>query len=435
MRTLRIGLLGLGTVGRGVIRILQDNREAIRGRLGAQLEVKRALVRDLEKPRRLMGLGPEITTNPDEVLDDPEIHIVVELVGGIVEAKRFVLRAIESGKHVVTANKALLASEGDEIFQAARERNVDVFYEGAVAGGIPIIRTIRESLASERIQSVVGILNGTTNFILSEMLQKGAGFDETLREAQRLGYAEADPTADIDGHDAAQKLAILASLAFSMRVRARDVSAEGIRNLTYDDLADASARGHAVKLIGVAERRGAKVVARVYPAWVPNSSVLAHVDGVQNAVLLKSDALGTSILIGQGAGELPTGSAVVADIIDSARNVLLGTAGRIPAWATRDEALGATDLLDASEVETAFCLKFWVTDIPGVLGRMACVLGEHNVSIRSVHQDAREEGQKVPVLVLTHRAKEGAALRAIREIDALGTTISPTRIMRTHDAS
>lgn len=432
METISIGLLGGGTVGSGVVRVLRDNAASIEARLGARLSVKRIAVTDVDKPRDEAVDPSLLTTDVAAVLDDPDISIIVELVGGVTDAADYILAAIERGKHVVTANKALLASRGDEVFGAASARGVDVFYEGAVCGGIPIIRALRESLASDRVQSLVGIVNGTTNFILSAMASSGAGYDEMLCEAQRLGYAEADPTADVGGHDAAQKLAILASLGFGVMVHERDVFVEGIESVTGADIAAARRFGYKIKPLAIAERVGDAIAARVHPAWVSTDSMIAHVDGVFNAVRLQSEALGSSMFYGQGAGQLPTGSAVAADVIDMARNIRIGAAGRVPHLATRDDQLEAAKALDVGETESAFYVRLSVADVPGVLGRIATCFGEHAVSLSIVHQDVQGEadGDVVPIIALTHRCKERALRDAIVDIDGLGATRAPTRTIR-----
>jgi homoserine dehydrogenase len=432
MRSLSIGLLGLGTVGSGVVRVLRDNAREIEDRLGARLEVKRIAVRHREKDRAVEVDKKLITDRAEDVLSDPDIAIVVELIGGVEEAREFVLRAIDLRKHVVTANKTLLATCGREVFARASEMGVDIFFEAAVGGGIPIIRTLREALASERIQSIRAIVNGTTNYILSAMSDRGSDFKEALAEAQRLGYAEADPRADVDGHDAAQKLAILASLGFGAFVSEEQVYVEGIRDVSFEDIDNAKRNGYAVKLLAIAERRGGSISARVHPAWVPKDSMLAHVNGVLNAFLLESDALGTSMLMGRGAGQLPTGSAVVADIIDVARNVVIGSVGRVPLLATRTESLRTPRMFDQNAVETAFYLRFSVKDSPGVLAAIAGTLGGAGVSLRVVRQeiDAGGMGQPVTLMVITHPARESSVRAAVKNIDALGTTVAKTHLIR-----
>lgn len=430
MQIIPVGLLGLGTVGTGVVRILRENAHEIESRLGAKIEVRRALVLDPEKERTIDLPGGFLTTRPEDVLDDPDVAIVVELVGGVDDAKRFVLEAIARNKHVVTANKALLATAGEEVFGAANRKKVDVFYEAAVGGGIPIIRTLREALASERIQEISGILNGTTNFILTEMAEEGADFSKTLAKAQSLGYAEADPTADVDGHDAAQKLAILSALGFSARVSERDVEVAGIRHVAPEDFEAARRHGYVVKLLAVARRHDRALSLEVSPCWIPKDSTLANVNGALNAVQLESDALGTSVLIGQGAGELPTGSAVVADLIDLARNILLGSTGRVPLLAAFDEALRKAEVYDSGRVSSPFYLRFSVLDSPGVLAKLAGTLSEEGVSLRIVEQHATRQNEAVPVVVITHEAPLGAVRRAVAKIDAQETTKAPTHVMR-----
>ena len=429
METIYIGLLGGGTVGSGVVRVLRDNADAVAARLGVRLEVRRIAVLDLDKPRDEAVDAALLTTDADEVLDDPSIAIVVELVGGVTDAADYVLRAIARKKHVVTANKALLARRGAEIFALAREAGVEVFYEGAVCGGIPIIRALRESLASDRVRSLAGIVNGTTNYILTAMSQAGASFDATLVEAQRLGYAEADPSADVDGHDAGQKLAILAALAFGTSVEERDVAVEGIREVRAEDIAAADRFGYAIKLLAIAERVGDAIALRVHPTWVSRDGMLAHVDGVFNAVSLESEALGTSLFYGRGAGQLPTGSAVAADVIDVARSIRIGAAGRVARLGA--ETRPSLAKLALSETVSAFYLRFLVDDVPGVLGRIATVLGRHGVSLRTVHQDVRGAGgHAVPVVALSHPTRERDLSAALAEIDAHAAHRAPTRVMR-----
>jgi homoserine dehydrogenase len=436
MCAIKIGLLGLGTVGSGVVRVLSDNAKAIEARLGAKIEVKRIAVKNREKERSVEVDRRLITERADEVLGDPEIQMVVELIGGTGEAKEYVLGALASRKHVVTANKTLLAQYGREVFARATENQVDVFYEAAVGGGIPIIRTLREALASERVQAVRAIINGTTNYILSAMTEQRAPFARVLAEAQKLGYAEADPSADVDGHDAAQKLAILASLAFSAHISEKDVDVEGIREISFEDIENARSHGYRIKLLAIAERKGDAVSARVHPAWVEEGSLLAHVNGVLNAVMLESDALGTSMLMGKGAGQLPTGSAVVADIIDVARNIVLGSVGRIPHLATRDEALGPAKMAPLSDLESAYYLRFTVLDSPGVLAGIAGSLGQEGVSLRVVRQEIRGESADAPVslMVVTHRAQESRVRAAVSRIDSAPTTKWATRLIRIVDS-
>jgi homoserine dehydrogenase len=428
-----IGILGLGNVGTGVVRILETHGQDIERRLGARMQVKRVLVRSPDK-RRETSLSPEIfTSRVEDILEDPEIRIVVEVMGGTDPARAYVLRALEAGKHVVTANKTLLAEHGREIFALASEKGLDVHYEAAVAGGIPIIRTLREALASDRIEAIAGIVNGTTNFILTEMASGGRAFDEVLREAQEKGYAEADPTADVDGHDAAQKLCLLAALCFGVRVRPEEVHVEGIRNIEPEDLAYAESFGYTIKLLAIGRRHADdEVELRVHPTLVPSDTMLANVSGAFNAVLVTSDALGPSLFHGQGAGSMPTGSAVVADLIDCGRNIMLGTSGRVPHLATRDAYIRDVTRRPIEAIRCGYYLRFVVRDEPGVLGRIASFLGDHGIGISAVVQRERSDVDQGPVsvVIMTHDAIERDVRAALRAIDELPYTARPTRLIR-----
>ena len=433
VREIPIGLVGLGNVGSGVVRILSEHAEDIEARLGARVVVRRIAVQHPDKARQVALPQGAVLCSTEELLADDELRIVVEVMGGLTPAREVVLEALRRGKHVVTANKSLLAAHGEEIFGLASEQGLDVLYEGAVAGGIPIIRTLREALASDRIRAIAGIVNGTTNFILSEMAAGGRAFEEVLREAQTLGFAEADPTMDVDGHDAAQKLSLLAGICFGSRVRPEEVHTEGIRGVEPVDLAAAEDFGYVVKLLAVGRRhRDGAVELRVHPTLVPRDALLANVGGAFNAVLVTSEALGPSMLYGQGAGSLPTGTAVVSDIIDCGRNVLLGTAGRIPHLATQDAFLKDLHRRPMGDVECAHYLRFSVRDQPGVLGRIASVLGDYDISIASlVQKDARSlDGAPVTVVVMTHVARERAVADALEVIDRLPFVQAPTRRIR-----
>jgi homoserine dehydrogenase len=361
--------------------------------------------------------------------------VVVELVGGVREAFDLVRGALERGKHVVTANKALLATRGEEIFRLAREKAVDVYYEAAVCGGVPVIRTLREALASDRIHALHGIVNGTTNFILTAMAEKGEPIEQALAEAQRLGYAEADPTLDVSGGDAAQKLCVLAQLAFGARLRPADVLTEGIMALSPEDFRWGREFGYALKLLAVARRCGppgraagqGQIEARVHPAFVPAGSLLAGVRGAMNAVVLTSEALGSSMLYGQGAGAMPTGSAVVSDIIDLTRNILAGSPGRVPL----PPAAPLVSLRPHDEVRCGYYLRFSVKDEPGVLARIASRLAAGRISIQAVQQRGQnDQGQPVPLVIVTHEAREADLRAAIAEIDRYPATLAPTRLVR-----
>jgi homoserine dehydrogenase len=434
MKEVGIGIAGFGTVGGGVLSILRSHARDIEARLGARIVVRRVAVRDPAK-ERMVDLDPALlTTRYQDLVLDPSIQVVVELVGGTTEARTLVLAALQAGKHVVTANKALLAFHGDEIFRLAQEKGVDVYYEGAVAGGVPVIRTLREALASDRIQAIHGIVNGTTNFILTSMAEKGEPLAPALAEAQRLGYAEADPTLDVSGGDAAQKLCLLAQLAFGARLAPQDVLTEGILGLLPEDFAWGKSFGYALKLLAVARRSGpnggapgGSIEARVHPAFIPAGSMLAGVRGAMNAVLLRSEALGPTLLFGQGAGAMPTGSAVVADIIDLSRNLLSGSPGRVPL----PPPSSSVTLRPHDEIRTCYYLRFSVKDAPGVLARIASTLATRGISIAAVQQREQEvAGAPVPLVIVTHEAREADLRAAIREIDAYETTAAPTRLIR-----
>lgn len=434
MREVGIGIAGFGTVGGGVLSILERHAHDIEARLGARIAVRRVVLRDAVKARPVDVPAGLVSTRLEDLLEDPAIEVVVELIGGVDQAFELVAGALSRGKHVVTANKALLAARGDEIFRLARQKAVDVYYEAAVCGGVPIIRTLREALASDRINSLVGIVNGTTNFILTAMAEKGEALGPVLAEAQRLGYAEADPTLDVSGGDAAQKLCVLAQLAFGAGLKPADVLTEGIMGLSPEDFRWGREFGYTLKLLAVARRCGAagspgaeQIEARVHPAFIPQASLLAGVRGAMNAVVLRSEALGPSMLYGQGAGAMPTGSAVVSDIIDLTRNILSGSPGRVPL--PPDQPL--VTLRPHAEIRCAYYLHFAVKDEPGVLARIAATLAARSISVAAVQQ--REQsvpGAPVPLVFVTHEAREADLRAAISEIDGHPSTVEPTRLIR-----
>ncbi len=433
MREIGIALLGLGNVGQGTFRILHAHARDIERRLGAQVKVRHILVKS-EGRERPAEAGPLVTTDFRRILQDDDVKIVVELMGGL-GPREHLLQAIERGKHIVTANKSLLAAHGEELFGKALARGVDLHFEAAVCGGIPIIRTLREALASDRIESIHGIVNGTTNFILSAMAERGESYEDALKKAQALGYAEADPTADVQGQDAAQKLCLLTSLAFMARVRTEQISTEGITTLRPVDFKMAQEFGYALKLLAVARRTGeGQLEARVGPAFVPDKSPLSEVRGAFNAVLLQSAALGSSLLYGQGAGALPTGSAVVSDVVDICRNLLAGVSGRLPMLCAPH--LQDVTIRPAAQREGRYYLRFTVSDEPGVLGKLATVLGEKSVSLGSVvqRQASKEEGREdAQIVIFTHAAREEDVLSAVRWIDQLKSTRAPTQVIRVED--
>jgi homoserine dehydrogenase len=432
MREVGVGIAGFGTVGGGVLSILRRHAGDIEARLGARIVVRRVAVRDPGKARAADVDPRLLTTRFQDLLDDPQIAVVVELIGGVDQAFELVRGALERGKHVVTANKALLAARGDEIFRLARRKGVDVYYEAAVCGGVPIIRTLREALASDRIAALHGIVNGTTNFILTAMAEKGEPIDAALAEAQRLGYAEADPTLDVSGGDAAQKLCVLAQLAFGARLAPQDVLTEGIMALSPEDFRWGREMGYALKLLAIARRCGAgdQIEARVHPCFIPAGSLLAGVRGAMNAVVLHSEALGASLLYGQGAGAMPTGSAVVSDIIDLTRNILSGSPGRVPL----PPETPLVTLRPHDDVRCAYYLHFQVQDAPGVLARIASKLAARRISIAAVQQrEQNDQGKPVPLVIVTHEAREADLRAAIGEIDADPTTLARTRLIRIED--
>ena len=428
-----VGLVGLGTIGTGVVKVLQRNADVIGQRLGFPLRLVRVADLDTERDRGVDLAGIPFDADADALLEDPAVDIVVELIGGYDAARRLILRAIGRGKHVVTANKALLALHGKEIFDAARAAGVDVAFEASVAGGIPILRSVREGLAANRIESVHGILNGTTNYVLTEMEASGEPFEVVLKRAQDLGYAEADPTFDVDGVDAAHKLTLLAAMCFGAQLTYKEVPTEGIQGLAPVDFEAAEEFGYRIKLLGIAKARrgrdGERIEARVHPTLIPRSSLLASVEGAMNAVAVTGDAVGPTLFYGAGAGELPTASAVVADLIEIAREIRRGSAGRVAPLSFPPESLEPRPLVPLGELEGRFYLRFSAVDRPGVLGHLAGALGEHEIGIESVIQKGRG-GASVPVIVLTHPAREAAVRSALETIDELHDVTAPTRLLR-----
>jgi homoserine dehydrogenase len=431
LRPVRVGILGLGTVGCGTIEVLRRNAAEISRRAGRAISVARAAARDLDKPRRASLEGIALSADPFAVVDDPDIDVVAELIGGIEPARALVLRAIASGKHVVTANKALIALHGNEIFAAASERGVMVAFEAAVAGGIPVIKTMREGLAGNNILWLAGIINGTCNYILTEMRDGGREFADVLREAQALGYAEADPSFDVDGIDAAHKLTILASIAFGMPLRFDRVYVEGIRRIRRADVDYAAQLGYVVKLLGIARRTAAGVELRVHPTLIPRDRLIANVNGVMNAVLVRGDAAGPMLLYGAGAGAEPTASAVVADLVDVVRMLTSDPNQRVPHLAFQADALAETPVLPMAEVETAWYVYMQALDQPGVLADVTRILGDAGISIEAILQREPAPGEsKVPVIILTKRVREGALQGAVARIEALPAVGGPVVRLR-----
>ncbi|WP_339339482.1 homoserine dehydrogenase [uncultured Oceanicoccus sp.] len=417
MNPVNIGICGLGTVGQGTVDVLRRNCAEIAARAGCSIEISHIGARrgaDID--------GITVSTDIFAVAEDSHVHILVELIGGTTVAKELVLKAIANGKHVVTANKALIAEHGNEIFAAAAEQGVSVAFEAAVAGGIPIIKAIREGLAGNRIEWLAGIINGTGNFILSEMRDKGRDFDDVLKEAQALGYAEADPTFDVEGIDAAHKLVILASLAFGIPLQFDQAYTEGISKISTDDVEYAEQLGYRIKHLGVARQTDKGVELRVHPTLIPDQRLIANVNGVMNAVLVQGDAVGPTLYYGAGAGAEPTASAVVADIIDVARTLNVEPKHRVPYLAFQPNALNDRPIVDINDIETAYYLRMSAQDKPGVLSNVAQILSNAGISVEAITQKEAADGElQVPLIILTSRSVENQLVSAISEIEALDT--------------
>ena len=418
MKSVKVGICGLGTVGGGTFNVLKRNAEEIARRAGCTIEVAQIAARDTNP--KCDTTGTPITADVFELVTNPEIDVVVELIGGYTIAKELVLKAIEHGKHVVTANKALIAVHGNEIFARAREKGVIVAYEAAVAGGIPVIKAIREGLSANRINWLAGIINGTGNFILTEMREKGRAFEDVLKEAQALGYAEADPTFDVEGIDAAHKLTILASIAFGIPLQFDKAYTEGITKLTTADVNYAEALGYRIKHLGVARRTEAGVELRVHPTLIPADRLIANVNGVMNAVMVNGDAVGSTLYYGAGAGMEPPASAVVADLVDVARALSCAPQGRVPALGFQADALSELPILPIGECESAYYLRIHAQDRPGVLAKVATILSERGINIESIMQkEAEEQDGLVPMILVTHRVVERNIDDAIAALEAL----------------
>ncbi len=427
----RIGLLGLGTVGGGTLDVLKRNAALIAARAGRRIEVVCASARDLSRARSCDTTGIDLHADPRAVVDDPRIEVLVELIGGIEPARELVLRALANGKHVVTANKALIALHGNEIFEAARSRGLVVAFEAAVAGGIPVIKVMREALAGNDIQWLAGIINGTCNFMLSAMCDDGRELGDVLAEAQRLGYAEADPSFDIDGIDAAHKLTILASLAFGIPLQFDRVHVEGIRHITRDDVTNAERLGYRIKHLGIARQQPNGIELRVHPTLVPARAPLANVNGVMNAVMVNGDAAGSVVLFGAGAGAGPTASSVVADLVDVVRALTTDSENRVPHLAFQPDTMEDLPTLDIGEVETAYYLRLLASDEPGVLADVTRILADSRISIEAIMQlEAEDDITDVPVVILTHRVQEKAMNAAIARIEALPSIRAPLNRIR-----
>ncbi len=440
MKPIQVGLLGIGTVGSGVFNVLRRNQEEIRRRAGRGIEIAMVADLDVERARSVVGEGVQVVNDARAIIANPEIDIVVELIGGYGIARGLVLEAIAAGKHVVTANKALLAVHGTEIFAGASAKGVMVAFEAAVAGGIPIIKALREGLTANRIQWIAGIINGTTNFILSEMRSKGLDFDVVLKEAQRLGYAEADPTFDIEGVDAAHKATIMSAIAFGIPVQFDKAYVEGITNLSAADIKYAEQLGYRIKLLGITKRAEKGVELRVHPSLVPSKRLIANVEGAMNAVVVQADAVGTTLYYGKGAGSEPTASAVIADLVDIARLHTADPEHRVPHLAfqanTLSDAMDQLPVLPMSEIVTSYYLRLRVADQAGVLAKVTGLLAEAGVSIDAVLQREADEvggegSTQTDLIILTHDTREGTMDAVIAQMQALPTVLAPiTRIRK-----
>jgi homoserine dehydrogenase len=433
MKKINVGLLGFGTVGSGMAKILLQSPEVIESRLGATLALKWIADLDLESDRGVAVDNGILTTDAGKVINDPEVDIVVELIGGYEPAKSFILEAIDNGKHIVTANKALLAAHGDEIFSSASEKGVEVGFEASVGGGIPLIRSIKEGLVANRISGLFGILNGTANYILTKMTDEGAPFSEVLKEAQALGYAEADPTFDVEGVDAAHKLTILLAIAYGVPIAFETVYTEGISKITPLDIKFMKEFGYRIKLLAISKDDGEAIEARVHATLIPEDTMLANVNEAYNALYIKGDAVGNVMLYGPGAGMMPTGSAVVSDLVDVARNILKGAVGRVPSLGHQSAGVKPRRIKSIEELETEYYFRFSAEDRPGVLSKISGILGKHEISIKSVHQQGRDFVGAVPVVMITHEAKEAAVQAALSEIDQLDIVKDETVLIRIED--
>ncbi len=421
MKPINVGLLGIGTVGGGTFTVLQRNCEEITRRAGRPIRITVVADKNLELAKQVTGGACRLTDDAFSVVSDPEVDIVIELIGGYGVAKQLVMQAIANGKHVVTANKALLATHGNEIFKAAQDKGVMIGFEAAVAGGIPIIKAVREGLTANRIEWIAGIINGTTNFILSEMRDKGLSFDTVLKEAQRLGYAEADPTFDIEGVDAAHKITLLASLAFGIPVQFEKAYIEGISKLDAVDIKYAEQLGYRIKLLGIARRTPEGIELRVHPTLIPTKRLIANVEGAMNAVLVQADAVGATLYYGKGAGAEPTASAVIADLVDITRMHTADPENRVPHLAFQPDAMVDLPILPISEVVTSYYLRLRVQDQPGVLADITRILADEQISIDAVIQKEPADGEtQTDLIMLTHQTREKHIKAAIEKIEALG---------------
>lgn len=433
MKQINIGLLGCGTVGAGVAKLLIENKDLITARLGAVLNLKWVADIDTETDRGIRFEDGVFINDAYKVVDDPEVDIAIEMIGGEGIARDLILKAIANGKHVITANKALLAAQGNELFKAAADKGVDLAYEASVGGCMPIIKSVRESLVGNHIKAMTGILNGTCNYILSRITDEGINFEEVLAEAQEKGYAEADPTLDVEGFDTAHKTAILSALAYGMQINLNDVYIEGISKITPLDIEFAGQFGYRIKLLAISKFTNDRVEARVHPTMIPCDNLLSSVNGTLNAVMISGDAVDDIMLYGHGAGMLPTASAVISDAVDIARNILSGAEARLPALSYQRDSIGNIPVLPMDELKTHYYFRFAAQDRPGVLSTISGILGKHAISLQSVHQKGRKTNGSVPVVMLTHLAKEADVKKALKEISTLEVVSAEPVLIRIED--
>ncbi len=434
MESIKVGLLGFGTIGTGVVRVFQKNAELMAKRLGKPLELVKIADLDITTDRGVSLEAGVLTTDVEDVLSNPEVDVVIELIGGYEPAKAFILKAIANGKHIVTANKALMAVHGQEIIAAANENGVEVMFEAAVGGGIPIISAIKENLCANSFRTVLGILNGTCNYILTKMTDQGSDFAPVLKEAQELGYAETDPTFDIEGVDTAHKIALLAALCFGTKVDFDQVYTEGVNNIAAIDIQFATQMGYKIKLLAIGKSDGEQIEVRVHPTMIPKSYQLSEVDGVFNAVRLSGDFLGPAMLYGSGAGMDATASAVMGDVMAIASDKSVGAIGRTPCMAYRADQVENLPIKQMSDIRSHYYLRFTTVDKPGVLAQISSILGKYDISIQSMIQPERHEADAVPIVLMTHDAKESNINQALAEIDQLEIVQQPTRLIRVENA-
>ena len=431
MKKINVGLIGFGTIGVGVAKILAENQEIIQKRLGAAVCLAKIADLDITTDRGIAVNDGVLTTSVDDIIENPEIDIVIELIGGYEPARTFILKALKNNKHVVTANKALLAKHGDELFETVEEKGLSIGFEASIGGAIPIIRSIREGFVANRIQAIEGIVNGTANYILSKMSDENCDFDVALKEAQEKGFAEVDPTFDIEGIDSAHKIAVLTRIAYGAPIKFEDIKVSGITNITSEDIECSKEFGYRIKLLAISKYDGEAIDIRVHPAMIPSSHPMASVNGVLNAIRVCDDMMDENILIGHGAGALPTGSAVVGDIVEIARNIISNASGRMPASSFQSSEIKPIPLKDMSAVESEYFLRLNVLDKPGVLSKISGILGDHCISIESMIQKGRgEKGKAVSLFMMCHLSSEGNIQNALKEIEQLDVICAKSNLIR-----